>query len=58
MIERTGPPFECASKLGVSERTVYNYIFYMKNDMRAPIVYDKSKESYCYSNGCNLNFKG
>lgn len=56
--KRTGSPFDCASKLGVSERTVYNYIAFMKNEMLAPISYDMSKSSYCYNKKCNLNFKG
>ena len=55
--ERTGSPIECASKLGVSERTVYNYIAYMKNEMNAPIIYETLKSSYSYTKLCEFNFK-
>jgi len=56
--ERTGSPVDCACKLGVSERTIYNYISYMKTDLMAPINYDNNKTSYCYTSKCNLEFKG
>lgn len=55
--ERTGPPVDCASKLNVSERTVFNYLAYMKNEMNAPIVYDLSKSSYRYNKICMFNFE-
>lgn len=38
--ERTGAPKELASKLGISERSLYNYIAYMKSEMNAPIRYN------------------
>lgn len=56
--QRTGSPKEFALKLGVSERSVFNYISYMKSELEAPIVYDSQKESYYYTNDCELNFKG
>jgi transcriptional antiterminator len=56
--ERTGTPKELASKLGVSERSVYNYISYMKNEMNAPITYDNQKGNYCYKRVCELSFEG
>ena len=58
MTERTGTPKELASKLGVSERTVYNYISYMKNEMNAPIRFDNQKGTYCYKRVCELSFEG
>lgn len=58
MTERTGTPKELASKLGVSERSVYNYISYMKNEMNAPISYDNRKGNYCYKRVCELSFEG
>ncbi|TDE04275.1 HTH domain-containing protein [Flavobacterium sandaracinum] len=56
--ERTGTPKELAAKLGVSERSVYNYISYMKNEMNAPITYDNQKGNYFYKRECELSFEG
>ena len=56
--ERTGSPKELAEKLGVSERTVYSYISYMKVNMNAPIIFDMQKGSYLYNRNCFLSFKG
>ncbi len=55
--QRTGKPKDLASRLGISERSVYNYIGYMKNNLNAPISYEAMKQSYYYSSECNLNFK-
>jgi transcriptional antiterminator len=56
--ERTGSPKELAEKLGVSERTIYSYISYMKIEMNAPIVFDVQKGNYLYNRVCFLIFKG
>ena len=56
--ERTGSPKELAEKLGVSERTIYSYISYMKVNMNAPIIFDMQKGNYIYNRVCLLNFKG
>jgi transcriptional antiterminator len=56
--ERTGNPKELANKLGISERTVYSYISYMKKEMNAPIIYDNQKGNYLYNRLCLLTFKG
>lgn len=56
--ERTGNPKELSNKLGVSERTVYNYISFMKIEMNAPIVFDIQKGNYFYNRPCLLIFKG
>lgn len=45
----TGSPKTLASKLSISERSVYNYISFMKQELHAPIVYDYNKLSYIYS---------
>lgn len=58
LMSRTGTPIELALKLSVSERTVYNYISYMKTELNAPIVFDIQKGNYCYHKKCNLNFGG
>lgn len=56
--ERTGSPKELCIKLGISERTVYNYISFMKNELNAPIKYRSNKDSYCYLGKCELRFDG
>lgn len=56
--ERTGSPKELASKLGLSERTVYSYISFMKTEMNAPIIYDNQKGNYLYERACELSFEG
>jgi transcriptional antiterminator len=51
--EMTGSPKKLATKLAISERSVYNYIAFMKKEMKAPIVYDYNKMSYVfYDNWC------
>jgi hypothetical protein len=46
--EMTGSPKHLALKLGLSERSVYNYIAFMKNQLNAPIKYDYQRQSYVY----------
>ena len=55
---QTGTPKELAEKLELSERTVYNYIAYMREELKAPIVYNTALCNYCYEEDCQLNFKG
>jgi hypothetical protein len=47
-MECTGKPSALASVLEVSERTVYNYIAFMKEELKASINYCNVKESYYY----------
>ena len=54
--ESTGKPKELALKLNVSERTIYSYIHFMKRELKAPIVYNRLKDSYQYEGNCNINF--
>lgn len=54
--EMTGSPKKLASKIGITERSVYNYIAFMKNEMKAPIVYDYSKVSYIYKEEWDFKF--
>lgn len=56
--ERTGTPAELSRKLAISVRTVYNYLNFMKTEMKAPIVYCNSKCSYYYDGECGLCFEG
>jgi hypothetical protein len=45
----TGPPAELARKLGLSERSIYEYIRLMK-ELDAPILYSRARKSYFYKN--------
>jgi predicted DNA-binding transcriptional regulator YafY len=44
----TGNSEQLAQKIGVSRRTIIEFIAVMK-EMGAPIYFDKIKNSYCYS---------
>jgi hypothetical protein len=54
--EMTGSPKQLASKLSMTERSVYNYIAFMKQEMNAPIFYDYQRISYIYNNECEFKF--
>lgn len=56
--KQTGSPKELSEKLELSERTIYNYIAFMRNDLNAPIIYSTPITSYCYERECELNFTG
>ncbi len=53
----TGSPKDFSRKLGISERTLYNYISFMRNDLKAPIEFCKEKRSYGYQQECFLKFE-
>jgi len=55
-LENTGKPQCMAELLNVSERTVYNYIAFMKEELKAPINYSPAKESYYYTESPDLRF--
>ena len=46
-IKGTGTPDEMAKKLGISQRTLFNYLNYLKA-LGAPINYCKNRKSYYY----------
>ena len=47
-----------SQRLGISVRTVVNYVTFMKNELNAPITYDSQNKKYRYERECELNFKG
>lgn len=57
-IKQTGTPKELSEKLGISERSVYNYLNFMKKELDAPIFFSTYKQNYEYKGECKLNFKG
>jgi predicted DNA-binding transcriptional regulator YafY len=52
----TGTPKELSQRLGISERTLYNYIAFMKHELKAPIVFNGSRRGYEYVVECGLKF--
>jgi len=55
-MERTGSPKELSQRLGISTRTLYEYIAFMKNELYAPITYNKNNQTYMYNMECDLCF--
>ena len=45
----TGRPAEFASKMGMSTRSLYNYINFMRVQLGAPIDYSNEMQSYYYT---------
>lgn len=56
MKEMTGSPKQLASKLAITERSVYNYIAFMKRELKAPIVYNYQRLSYVYHDDWDFKF--
>jgi hypothetical protein len=55
-MEMTGSPKELASKFSISERSIYNYISFMRKELNAPIKYDNQRLSYIYTNDWDFKF--
>ena len=47
--QATGNPDELAERLDISRSTLFELIAYLKEEMNAPIVYDRDRLSYTYS---------
>lgn len=57
-IKGTGSPKELAERIGVSERTAFQYIDWLKK-LGAPIKYNRIRESYVYTEdgGVKIGFE-
>lgn len=55
--EATGTPQELAEKLNVSKRMIHIYIDLLKQEFKAPIEYNKKKQTYFFSEKGRLNLK-
>jgi hypothetical protein len=55
--QRTGKPSVLASRIGVSERTVFHYIKFIKAELKAPVKWDAMRETYIYEANGKLNFE-
>jgi len=56
--KRAGNSEDLSKRLGISVRSVYNYITFMKSELNAPITYDSQNKKYSYERECDLNFRG
>lgn len=56
--KQTGKLKQLAQKLEISERSVNYYIAFMRNELKAPIIYDRKLETYLYETECRLCFIG
>lgn len=54
--QRTGSPAKLSRKVGISERSVFDYLKLMK-EMGAPISYSRAKGSYFYQAGGRFNIR-
>lgn len=59
LVERkqTGKPADVAKLLGVSERMIYNYTKFVREELNAPIVWNNFKQSYIFSESGALIWK-
>lgn len=55
--EETGSPKEISKSLYISDRNLHYYISFMKDKMKAPIVYDAKHRTYRYNGLCELCFE-
>lgn len=46
-LKSTGTPANCAQKIGISERSLYDYLKVLK-DMGAPIKFSRNRGTYYY----------
>jgi tetrahydromethanopterin S-methyltransferase subunit H len=44
----TGNPSDFARRMGMSSRSLFNYINFMKSSLNAPIEYSSTMQSYYY----------
>lgn len=56
-LQLTGTPNEIAKKLGVSERTVYNYLSLLQDVFFVELAYNRLKQSYCFTKQGRLNWR-
>ena len=55
--ERTGSAKVAAERIGISERMVFNYVHILKNQLNAPINYNRSKQTYSFNENGKLIWK-
>ncbi len=48
-LKQTGTPTQLSQKIECSERTVYKYIKFLREEMNAPIKFNPNKISYTFT---------
>ena len=59
-LKATGTPSECAEKLGISKRSLYELVAELKDGFEFPIEYNRTRRSFIYTRQgtmCTLNFE-
>lgn len=56
MLKNTGTPSKCAQTMGLSERSLYDYIRLLK-DLGAPITYSRQERNYQYADPGQFQMK-
>lgn len=56
-LKSTGSPKELAAKLECSERMVYSYLKFLKEELDAPVEFNHSINSYHYTKEGTLTFQ-
>ena len=46
--QRTGSPEDFAMKLAISKSMLHRYLKYLKTELKAPVSYNRFKETYQY----------
>lgn len=54
--QHTGTPKQLAHKMNLSERTIFNYLNFMKKELKAPIMWDHFNSTYYYEENGSLDF--
>ena len=47
-LKATGKPADCANKIGISERSLYDYLKILK-EMGAPVKFSRNRGTYYYN---------
>ncbi len=55
--QKTGNPAELSKKLAVSERMVYKYLDVLKTEFNAPIKYNRSTQSYYFTEAGTIDLR-
>ena len=58
MIEkkRAGNAIALAEKLGLSERAIYKYLKFMREELKAPVKFSSARQTYIYEQEGELIF--
>jgi transcriptional antiterminator len=55
--KKTGTPAELSKKLAVSERMIYKYLDILKSEFNAPIKFNRSIQSYYFTEAGSLDLR-